>query len=79
MNLYGRIRKGVIVVLMICAPLATIGCEGSDTRATVDDTAQELSGKKNLDRYQQMKGDIDNLQQQQAHRYRELGESANAE
>ena len=76
MNLNGSIRKGVIVVLLICAPPLTIGCEGTDTRAKVDDTVQELAGKKNLDRYQQMKGDIDTIQKQQAHRYDQLGENA---
>ena len=79
MNLHGPIGKGVIIVLLICAPLATVGCEGSDTRATVDDTAQELAGKKNIDRYQQMKGDLDDIQQQQTLKYRQLGEGANAE
>jgi hypothetical protein len=64
---------------MICAPLVTVGCEGTDTRATVDDTVQELAGKKNIDRYQQMKGDIDNIQKQQAYKYRQLGEKADTD
>jgi hypothetical protein len=72
MNLHGRIRNGVIIVSLICAPLVTVGCEGTETRATVDDTVQELAGKKNTDRFQQMKSDIDNIQKQQAHNYRQL-------
>jgi hypothetical protein len=79
MNLRDCMRNGVVLVLLIWAPLATVGCEGSDTRATVDDTAQELAGKKNLDRYQQMRGDLAGVQQRQAHQYRQLEESADTD
>ena len=59
----------LILVLLIC--LAFAGCEGSDSREKVDDTVKELSGQKNLERMDQMKKDISDINKQQSDRLKE--------
>ena len=63
-------------VLVLFAFLAIAGCEGTETREQVDDTVEELAGKKNLDRMDQMKKDINKAVQQQADRLKKIDESA---
>ena len=43
--------------------------EGTETREHIDDTVKELAGKKNIDRMDQMKKDINKARQQQADRF----------
>ena len=52
------------------------GCEGTETREQVNDTVEELAGKKNLDRMDQMKKNINKAQQQQLERFKKIDESA---
>ena len=52
--------------------LVLAGCEGSDSREKIDDTVKELSGQKNLERMDQMKKDIDNINKKQADRLKEI-------
>ena len=59
----------LILVLLTC--LAFAGCEGSDSREKVDDTVKELSGQKNLERMDQMKKDISDINKQQSDRLKE--------
>ena len=47
--------------LVLLSGLVIAGCEGSDSREKIDDTVKELSGQKNLERMDQMKKDIDNI------------------
>jgi len=68
--------KHLIPVLVVFAFLALAGCEGTGTREKVDDTVEELAGKKNLDRMNQMKKDIHKAQQQQLERFKKTEESA---
>jgi hypothetical protein len=68
--------KHLTPVLVLFAFLAIAGCEGTDTREKVDDTVEELAGKKNLDRMDKMKKTIDKSQQQQLERYKKTEESA---
>ena len=68
--------KHLTLVLVLFAFFAILGCEGTETREQVDDTVKELSGKKNLDRMDQMKKDINKAAQQQADRYKKIEESA---
>ena len=51
--------------------LAFCGCEGTDSREKVDDTVKELSGQKNLERMDQMKKKINDINKQQADRLKE--------
>ena len=68
--------KHLVPLLVVFAFLAIGGCEGTDTREKVDDTVEEFAGKKNLDRMNQMKKDIDTAGQQQQERFKKTDESA---
>ena len=52
--------------------LVLAGCEGSESREKIDDTVKEFSGQKNLERMEQMKKDIDDINKKQADRLKEL-------
>jgi len=52
--------------------LVLAGCEGSDSREKIDDTVKEFSGQKNLERMDQMKKDIDDINKKQADRLKEI-------
>ncbi|MEE8431202.1 MAG: hypothetical protein V3S16_08140 [Candidatus Desulfatibia sp.] len=64
------------MVLVLFAFLAIAGCEGTETREQVDDVVKELTGKKDIDRMDQMKKDINKAAQQQADRFKKTDESA---
>ena len=68
--------KGLVLVFLLCISLVVGGCEGTDTRDKVDDTVEELAGKKNLDRYKQMTDNLSEIQTQQTEKYRQLDENA---
>ena len=63
--------KTCILMLVLVTGLTLAGCEGNENRETVDDTVQELSGQKNIERMEQMKKDIGDIKKQQADRYKE--------
>jgi outer membrane murein-binding lipoprotein Lpp len=71
-----KVCKHLTLVLVLFAFLAIAGCEGTETREQVDDTVEELAGKKNIDRMNQMKKDIKKAAQQQADRFKKTDESA---
>ena len=71
-----KVCKHLTLVLVLFAFLAIAGCEGTDTREQVDDTVKELAGKKNLDRMDQMKKDINKATQQQEDQFKKTEESA---
>jgi hypothetical protein len=58
--------------LVLLTGLALAGCEGTDSREKVDDTVKELSGQKNLERMDQMKKDLDDINKKQADRLKEI-------
>ncbi|MEE8480009.1 MAG: hypothetical protein V3T59_02085 [Desulfobacterales bacterium] len=68
--------KNLTLVLVLFTFLAVAGCEGTETREQVDDTVEELVGKKNLDRMDQMKKDINKATQKQLDRLKKIKESA---
>ena len=68
--------KHLAIGLFLVTFLAVSGCEGTDTREQVDDTVEELTGKENIDRMDQMKKDINKASQQQADRFEKTDESA---
>jgi hypothetical protein len=45
-----------------------VGCKGTDTREDIDDTVEELAGKKSIDRMEEMKKDIGKIKEQQTDR-----------
>ena len=57
--------------LVLLTGLVLAGCDGTDSREKVDDTVKELSGQKNLERMDQMKKDIGDINKQQADRLKE--------
>ncbi len=68
--------KNLTLVLVLFTFLAIAGCEGTETREQVDDTVEELAGKKNLDQMDQMKKDINKAAQKQLDRLKKIKESA---
>jgi len=60
------------LLLVLITGLFLAGCDGTDSREMVDDTVRELSGQKNLERMQQMKKDIGNINKRQADHLKEL-------
>ena len=66
-------RLGVMgVTVMLSAALLMAGCEGTETRNQVDDTVEELAGKKQVDQMKAMKEDLEQIQTQQAERLKQL-------
>jgi len=68
--------KNLTLVLILFSFLVFAGCEGTETREQVDDTVEELAGKKKIDQMEQMKKDINKAAQQQADRFKKTDESA---
>jgi hypothetical protein len=66
-----KIFKHWPLTFVLLAVLTFSGCEGTETREKVDDTVKELSGQKNLERMDQMKKDIADINKQQADRLKE--------
>lgn len=73
---FGRTLKTVVLVFLLCFLLTAGGCEGTDTRDKVDDTVEEVAGKKTVDRYKKMKDDLGEIQTQQKENYKQLDEAA---
>ncbi len=71
-----RYLKLAARLLVLGLALVTVGCEGTDTRNQVDDTVEELAGKKDLDRYQQMKNDLNAIETRQSDSYQQLKEAS---
>jgi gas vesicle protein len=66
-------RLGAIgVTVMLSAALLMAGCEGTETRNQVDDTVEELAGKKKVDQMKAMKEDLNQIQTQQEDRLKQL-------
>lgn len=72
MNGWWFAARGLVIVSIVFLSLVTNGCEGTDTREKVDDTVESVTGKKSVERYQQMKKDLGEIQKQQDQRYRQL-------
>lgn len=70
----GGIVKKSSQVILLCLCITASGCGETETRETVDDTVEEMAGKKDLDRYRQMKDDIGEIEKQQSEKYRQLDE-----
>ena len=67
-----RITKTWPLLLVLLTALALAGCEGTESREKIDDTVKEFSGQKNLERMDQMKKDIDDINKKQADRLKEI-------
>lgn len=71
----GRIicMKSLIAAFLL-AFLVFSGCKGSDTREKVDDTVEELAGKKKVDQMKDMERSIGQIEDQQSERLDQLDE-----
>jgi len=66
-------KLGVIgATALLSSALLMAGCEGTETRNQVDDTVEELAGKKQVDQMKDMKEDLEQIQTQQAERLKQL-------
>jgi len=71
-----RKKMGALVVMaMLSTSLLMSGCEGTETRNQVDDTVEELAGKKKVDQMEAMKEDLEDIQNQQADRIKQLNDA----
>ena len=68
--------KQLLWVLLLGVFLAAAGCEGTESRESVNDTVEELAGKKDLERYQQMKNEIGEIQTRQEERLHQMDSEA---
>jgi hypothetical protein len=76
-----KLRKTIIMLifaLFISLPLFQ-GCKGSDTREKVDDTVEELAGKKKVDQMKKMEKDIGTLTDKQSERTDDMDETESDE
>lgn len=62
----------MVVIILMSAALLMLGCEGSETRNQVDDTVEELAGKKKVDQMKAMKEELGNIQKAQDDRLKQL-------
>lgn len=71
-----RKRLGAVVTMAVLAiVLLMAGCDGTETRSQVDDTVEELAGKRQVDHMDAMKKDLEQIQTQQTDRIKELDET----
>lgn len=64
--------RAMVVMAILSTVLLISGCEGTETRNQVDDTVEELAGKKKVDQMKAMKEELGNIQTQQDDRLKQL-------
>lgn len=69
-----RMARLLTAAILFAGLLIFSACEGTETRDQVDDTVEELAGKKQLDRMNEMKKDLEHIQNQQSRRLDQLEE-----
>ena len=67
--LRAAVLAGSLTILLLA------GCDGTDTRRQADDTVEELAGKKQVERMNMMKKDLERIQNEQARRIDQLEEA----
>lgn len=72
MNNLNKLGRAFLILGLLSVAVALGGCEGSDTRQKADDTVKEMTGKKDVEKYKQMKEDLNKIQQNQGERNRQL-------
>ncbi len=72
MNRLNKLGRACLIFCLLSVAVALGGCEGSDTRQKTDDTVKEMTGKKDVEKYKQMKEDLNKIQQKQGERNRQL-------
>ena len=69
----------MIIFLLFLSMTLFSGCKGSDTREKVDDTVEELAGKKQVDQMKKMEKDIGNITDKQSDRMDEVDKTESDE
>jgi outer membrane murein-binding lipoprotein Lpp len=72
MKRWCRAVRLLVAAMTLSCLLVMFGCEGTDTRNQVDDSVQELAGKKQVERMKEMKEDLEHIQTQQSQRLDQL-------
>jgi len=75
MRRWFRMARLLAVAMVLACLLLFSGCEGTETRDQVDDTVEELAGKKQVDRMKEMKENLEHIQDQQSQRLDQLEET----
>ena len=70
-NIFCSAIVGIILFFLLITG-SMQGCKGSDTREEIDDVVEEAVGKKNVERMQQMKKDIDHIKKEQKERLKQM-------
>ncbi|GEM_PF-1326482 len=65
----------MLIILLTIALTLFCSCKGSDTREKVDDTVEELAGKKQVERMKEMEKDIGNITERESKRMDDLDET----
>jgi hypothetical protein len=72
--IFGMLILGALLTLPLIG-----GCKGSETREKVDDTVEELAGKKQVDQMQKMQEDIGEIADKNLDKYKEFDETESGE
>ena len=63
-----NICRKITIIFVFFISLSLVGCKGTDTREDIDDTVEELAGKKSIERMEDMKKDIGKIKEKQTER-----------
>ena len=74
MKRWCRMMRLLAIAMTLACVLVIFGCEGTESRNQVDETVEELAGKKQVDRMKKMKKDLEHIQDQQTRRLDQLAE-----
>ena len=75
MKRWCRVVRLLIVTMTLSSLLVMSGCEGTETRNQVDDSVEELAGKKQVERMKEMKEDLEHIQNQQTQHLDQLDDA----
>lgn len=75
MKQWRKLMGALVVTAMLSTTPVMQGCENTETRNQVDDTVEELAGKKKVDQMKAMKEDLEHIQTQQADRLKQLDDA----
>ncbi|MDJ0783601.1 MAG: hypothetical protein QNJ22_16620 [Desulfosarcinaceae bacterium] len=59
-------------ILALSGALLSAGCDGTESRNAVEDTVETVVGKEQVDQFQEVKKELNAIENQQADRYKAL-------
>ena len=75
MRRLGKLLSSLLMGLALSSALLMAGCEGTESRSQVDDSVEELAGKKQVERMKEMQKELQHIQGQQNDRIKQLNQS----